>query len=142
MNREMTDFALGAKCGAFGTRGESVATGPPWHACGPLGSSAARRPSLFSKSIRASPPMPIPASIQNLRREMNCLFRVWSLMLSIMRVIRLPLYSAALILPMNLGVSFTAVIPSAARDLLLAHLAPARPQQIPRSARGDEPGLR
>src|SRR5579862_4500754 len=81
MNSEMTDFARGLKCGGFGVSGE-LATGPEL-----AGQPAASRLSCVSRSIRARPPMPMPASIQNFRREMYFPPRLRSLGLSLMFMI-------------------------------------------------------
>src|SRR5258707_8768413 len=80
---EMTDFARGLKCEGFGASGES--TLPPGFAT----HSAPSNLSWLSKSSRASPPIPMPASIQNFRREMYCCLRLRSLIFSNMAILLL-----------------------------------------------------
>src|SRR5579862_6093873 len=83
MKSEITDFARGLKCGGFGASGES--TFPPGFAT----HSAPSNLSWLSKSRRARPPIPMPASIQNLRREMYCSLRFRSLSFSNMAILLL-----------------------------------------------------
>jgi hypothetical protein len=87
MKSEITDFARGLKCGCFGMSSESLAPAEPTHEAGADVASAANRPSWLSRSSRASPPIPMPASIQNFRREINSRFRPWSLLLPVMSLI-------------------------------------------------------
>src|SRR6185312_13833676 len=86
MKSEITDFARGLKCGGFGASGES--TLPPGFAT----HSAPSNLSWLSKSSRASPPIPMPASIQNFRREMYCSLRFRSLSLSNMAMLLLDIH--------------------------------------------------
>src|SRR5579862_7740580 len=72
MNREITAFARGLKCGAFGIVGELVTPPVPRHDGElPVDAGAANSLSLSSRLNSANPPIPEQASIQNCRRETN-----------------------------------------------------------------------
>src|SRR5947209_1649607 len=71
MNNEITALARGLKCGGLGKRGDPAPGAELVQAPGDGVASAASKRSWLNKSIRARPPIPMPASIQNLRREMN-----------------------------------------------------------------------
>src|SRR5262249_37091425 len=62
MNRKMTLFALGAKCGGRGASG--FADGAVWLACAGL----SKKPSCDKSAVSATPVKPAPASQRNSRR--------------------------------------------------------------------------
>src|SRR5437762_818019 len=60
MNRKMTFFAFGVKCGCRGANGLAVIVG--------VVGSAAKKPSCDKRAVSATPVKPAPASQRNSRR--------------------------------------------------------------------------